>query len=353
MHFSIIEEFVSFHLGGKYTDGSIQNAKQFALSCSSMVDENSIFWCSFQSNCFADVVTETDKFQSTLEDMKKILQENGFHIANLKHNMRNSKPISSILVGNTYGSLKVTEHVNHLQSTVEGADPCVIPIHVNDLKTGLNKTLQEALESKRLTGGIVLLHGGTHYTSSDLKMELDNLNTKYQVRLFDPEVQGEVVCIQEFMAYLKNSNNEILVCNQEYMVGGECCNLVFLMSDSNRTDANLRCSLFRATQHLTVIHMMDERYPAFNTLDGFLVNPQFLRCLKQPTRRGCYLLKCLTCLNTQKRRGRFGFLDENDFIICHSCYYSCHANHNIEQVVADLSMKCNCKTSAKCAIYNN
>ena len=186
------------------------------------MDNNSIFWCSFQSNCFADIVDESDKLESTLDDMKNNLQENGFHFANLRNNMRNSKPISSILFGNTYGSLKMTSHVNHLHSSVEGAEPCVIPIHAKDLKSGLKKTLQIALESKTLSGGVVLLHGGTPYTSLELKTELDNLNTNYNVRLFDPDVQGEAVCVQEFLAYLNNSHNEILVCNQEYIVGSEC-----------------------------------------------------------------------------------------------------------------------------------
>ena len=159
-------------LGATYDYLSIQTAVEFAQRCDKMMERKNFLWISFQTNCYADIVKVTNDYHEQFDKMRKCLQESGFHIANLKSNMRNTGPISSIGLDSTHGTLNVTNYVRHLKSSVEGAVPMIVPVHVSALKANLKSILRHTLESKSITGSVVILYSGRQFKSHELQSEI-------------------------------------------------------------------------------------------------------------------------------------------------------------------------------------
>ena len=320
---------------------------------------------SFQCNCVADLIDEgtnfqnsSEKFKNVFNDVKKSFQQNNFHIANLRANLRNSEQISKVTLDNAHDSFNVKNEVTHLKSSIKGEIPFLLPIHVNELKNNLAKTLHTAIQSITSRSSmvqavssrskIIILHDGQQFSSHQIEQSVNSLNSNYKVRVFEPDPENTTLSEMEFIAFLRSIKNEILISHQEFIVGAESCNVIFLSSDKNCFNSSFRCTLFRAVEKLFVIHSYDDSCTGFTTLHGFKIQKQFLRCAEE-MRTYDYNVKCFTCLEA-KKSSVGGVVDEDEFIICKSCYYGCHYEHVVVKTESNYDPVCGCKDLNMCNI---
>ena len=309
-----------------------------------MVNPESLFWISFQSNCVAEVVNYNENFKNSLEEMRTELQENSFHFANLHANMRNSGPISEISLDSTSPVFNLAQHVPHLKAGLPGPIPCVLPLRDSDFKSDPQRILDHALKCMTAKGSILMLHDGEFFTTTELKQELDKLKTHYLVRNFDSEVQGLQGCENELMSFLGSMSEEILVSHQDFVTGIETPNVCFIMSDRSIDSASLRCTLFRAVENVLVIHPFYEGHNTFTTLRGFRIDHNFIQCSKIIKIDDQYLKKTIGEGESQ-----------TELTLCKFCFYACQHEiagaSNVEWIKRDLyQSRCNCNNNGNCQI---
>ena len=199
------------------------------FQCNNHIKETTVLWIAFQPNSVADIVMADKEFEGSLNQMKLELQNFNNHFPLLRSNMRNSGPISGIEVEHkSVGVYQTSIHVNHLKSTVTGPDPVLMRVPENFLNSNLDDVLLRALKHFASASSLVVLHDKAQ-TSTALKQALENLNTGYTIRTFDPDEQGNSFCIDEFQRFAQTRNNEILVSHADFITGIETANLLYLM----------------------------------------------------------------------------------------------------------------------------
>ena len=159
---------------GWYNKESIQKAEDFVLKCHGVLKEQTLLWISFQSNCFADVADTHSDFNDSVIQMKKTLYDEGFHLAALSANMRNSNEIAGIEMDTIGGGYNMQDNIQHLKASTHGTIPMLIPLYKRDKETKFDEVLQHALESNSFKGNLMLIHDD-QFESSELKNKLNKL----------------------------------------------------------------------------------------------------------------------------------------------------------------------------------
>lgn len=323
----------------KYSKDSIKEAEQFVLNCLSLVKEPNLLWIAFQSNSLVDVVENCDDFQPALLRMKENLNNKGFHLASLGSNMRSTREISKLQVKCEGGDWGMKEYISTLKSSITGELPVLIRLHKKDQNTKLKVVLQEVLRPNK-TGkdnNWVVLHD-SGFNSYELEQELVKVGLQKDIKLYanDKDEKDNLIDLEYFL----NHDNTILIVEDKFFTGCETTNVLYLCKGYLMgVNKSLRCTLFRAVEHLITIFLFSDE-DSLN-FDGFCVETKYLTCDINLCNR--YYYECNTCRLKN---------------VCTSCQYSCHYGHDLNRLYTEEDIKCKCyKKSCKtfvnktCVIY--
>lgn len=229
------------------------------------------------------MVRVENDFNSSFKNMKNELRQDGFHIAGLCANMRNSKQIAQVGVKYSSDVLRMNKAIPTLPSaTVVGPIPRVISLDYHECDKRLVPAIQHGFDllNENFRASCVILHT-RHFNSNDIRKKLqekfDNENNEKGIDIFPPQ-QKDNSASMELPQFLGNPNN-ILVTNAKYFIGCEAPNVIFCISDDDYdtdfydyTDA-ARCNLMRAVSNLIIINVIKNSSFQY-TFDGAVVEPK-------------------------------------------------------------------------------
>ena len=281
-----------------------------------------LLWISFQSNAFADVGHVQDDFNPAFTQMKTTLEEEeGFHLAQLGSNMRNTQEISQLKVDNEDSTWAMREGINKLSSTLSGKIPLLILLNNDDWRKPLaQEALKYAYKAMDDTNGnIVILH--TDYLKTDdIHNMLNQLGIPQQIIPYPCSPSNQSQSTDKLKEFL-NEQDKILICHQDLFVGCEASNIIYFVKDATLGES-VRCSFLRASQNLIILC----DYKSGLTFKGFNVENKFLTCYGQME---YVAYECITCLTTEsmKRLQKYASMK-----VCKGCKYACHQGHDLGSI---------------------
>lgn len=339
-----------------YGNESIQMAQDFVSRCHRLVKEENLLWVAFQSNTFADMCGVKDGFNTAFTSMMKSLEEEGFHLARLSSNMRNTKEISQVKVDNETRDWKMNNIMTKLTSSTVGKIPLMILVHKNDFdcETQLGQqAIQHALSSiDKNIENLVVFHDNT-FVTTEIKKRLAQATSKDIIMYPAKDSEQSIKDLKRFLVKNKKpvKDEKILLLHEVFFVGCEASNIIYVTNDYNNSSA--RCSILRATQNLIMVNVFSGDYGNEFTFKGFNVETKFLRCQNQLQVYG-YGYECKTCLNKNES------LDEedeeedakvSDVVVCKSCKYACHQGHTLKRIpIYPKPAFCECNSIVSCKI---
>ena len=348
-----------------YDASSINAAEELLLRCHHLIGKDSHFWVSFQSNSLVDFTSGPlhEDFSSTFKKMKEHLANEGFHIATLSANTRNSKQIGQlaqeVIDSNDRFPVNDAISISTVKTvTVNSIAPTLIPVHFNDKKKCLISAMLYALKLiTKIVGNSksVILHDDL-FNSKDIKNDLMSANEENKDNIYiypkyeteNSTENGE----EDFDKFIVNPKG-VLITDEKFYVGMETQNVVYL---TRCIYSSVRCSFMRAVSNLVVIHLIE--YVANFTFGDASLDPHFLTC-EENMKTNAY--QCETCKKYKVKEIQTGDDDDencdpkllgqsinNELMVCKSCSVGCHQGHSLKKLNLKRDLKCDLKSECLC-----
>ena len=323
-----------------YNEVSVKKLQIFIQKADKLIDPKDTFWLSMQSNVETDAANVRKTFYTQRQKAIEDLKSKSFVVPSFTANMRNSSQISNIKFDTKGSVYKMNNEIEKLTSSVTGSTPILQHVNKEDIQQELTNLLNITFNrwdknDENNTNAVVLFTKDSKiFDYNGIKKAFSKTKTTKQVNLFDPTNLSQIDRENNLRNFL-NNNNQILVARQDLFTGCEASHIICLV-DENRTSASgnnfMRCSLLRAVANLAVISAVDN-YSVFSTnFDGFEFDEKYLKCVETLPANSW---KCGSC---------------NQIIICKSCTYFCHYQHQTtqESSAENKGKPCQCKVFNKC-----
>ena len=273
--------------------------------------------------------------------MKNLLEDEGFHLASLGSNMRNTREISKVQLRHdeNTGLPQAKAYISKLKSSVTGKTPTHIPIfESNGIKytrrsmSKLKQALNDVLNSDRsqTNESWVILHDFAGPSSTDIGKLLNEIGRtdisvyhKYQTQEKNDEN------LRNFLS----GGNKILVTESKYFTGCEARNILYIFSNQIHTYESPRSALLRAVENLVCISFVNEFGIDRCRFDGFLTDVKYLDCENTSKKliSRC-MFECLTCELES---------------VCNCCRNACHTSHEVIKRTTNHTSHQNCICNTK------
>ena len=316
----------------------MKKVKNFINEAEKLIDENDTLWLSFQTNSTSDLAATRKSFNIHLQALKEELKQRKFVLPSFLTNMRNSQPISSITVNDEgVPGYRMNGEINKLTSTVTGERPSLILINKKDADQELGNAIKNVIDKEydlQDTKNLVVLYQGGSFGNitfefNEIEKVLKTITTKH-VNVFDPENLDDQTCENNLIHFLSN-DDQILLVEQRLFTGCESPHIVYLISDTETE--SMRCALFRAVSHLSVILTINNDTSNYLNLKGLKLESKYLKCVRQSK----YTFHCESC---------------NIKNVCKCCLFFCHNQHQIEKGYFEdrKKIRCECNNTNCCKI---
>ena len=148
---------------------------------------------------------------------------------------------------------------------------------------------------------------------------------------------------EDIKEFLSNPNG-FWICEAELFTGMEADSVVYFLN--NYVATNVRVNLMRACSKLNIVYCYLKDNSAYTEFSSAKLDPTFMNGCDEEMKR--WAVKCLTCMKNEKKIGD-DKEDEDDIVVCKSCFIGCHRGHDIEMKSVEYDLKkesvtCECKT---------